>query len=164
VCQNAAWAQLTVTVGLRRLTFCFVIAYIRVMANISDTIRSALEAFVDDISNLIQQAALESVEAALAGASTIPGRRGRGGRASAHSFAALAQSRKKGAKRTPEELEQLIKKLHSYIGKNPGQRIEQIAQGLDISTKELNLPAKKLISEKKLSTKGQKRATTYFAK
>ncbi len=147
------------------MTFCFVIAYIREMANISDTIRSALDAFVDDISNLIQQAALESVEAALAGASTIPGRRGRGVRgAAAPSFAALAQNRKKGAKRTPEELEQLIKKLHGYIAKNPGQRIEQIAASLDISTKELNLPAKKLISEKKLSTKGQKRATTYFAK
>ncbi len=136
------------------------------MANINDTIRAALDAFVEDISNLIQQAALESVEQALAGASVIPGRRGRGaGRAIAvPAFAALGASRKKGAKRTAEELEQLIKQLHSYIAKNPGQRIEQIAQGLDISTKELNLPAKKLIAEKKLSTKGQKRATTYFAK
>jgi hypothetical protein len=136
------------------------------MANISDTIRAALDAFVNDLSSLIQEAALESVEQALAEASTIPGRGGRGSRAArvaAPSFA-LSQSRKKGAKRTPEELEQLIKKLHGYIAKNPGQRIEQIAQGLDISTKELNLPAKKLISEKKLSTKGQKRATTYFAK
>src|SRR5258706_2185699 len=136
------------------------------MANINDTIRAALDSFVEDISNLIQQAALESVEQALAGASVIPGRRGgRGaGRAVAASFVALGRGRKKGAKRTAEELEQLIKKLHSYIAKNPGQRIEQIAQGLDITTKELNLPAKKLISEKKLSTKGQKRATTYFAK
>ncbi|HYP76663.1 MAG TPA: DNA-binding protein [Polyangiaceae bacterium] len=136
------------------------------MANISDTIRAALDAFVNDLSSLIQEAALESVEQALAEASTIPGR-GRGarsGRVAAPSFASLADNRKKGAKRTPEELEQLIKKLHGYIAKNPGQRIEQIAQGLDISTKELNLPAKKLISEKKLSTKGQKRATTYFAK
>ena len=137
------------------------------MANINDTIRAALDAFVEDISNLIQQAALDSVEQALAGASVIPGRRGgRGaaGRAAVSSFSGLGRGQKKGAKRTAEELEQLIKKLHSYIAKNPGQRIEQIAQGLDITTKELNLPAKKLISEKKLSTKGQKRATTYFAK
>jgi len=134
------------------------------MANISDTIRAALDSFVNDLSSLIQEAALESVEQALAEASTIPGRSGRGARAAASSFVSLAANRKKGAKRTPEELEQLIKKLHGYIAKNPGQRIEQIAQGLDISTKELNLPAKKLISEKKLSTKGQKRATTYFAK
>jgi DNA-binding NtrC family response regulator len=137
------------------------------MANISDTIRAALDSFVNDLSSLIQEAALESVEQALAEASAIPGRGGRGARAArsaAPSFASPSQSRKKGAKRTPEELEQLIKKLHGYIAKNPGQRIEQIAQGLDISTKELNLPAKKLISDKKLSTKGQKRATTYFAK
>ena len=136
------------------------------MANINDTIRAALDSFVEDISNLIQQAALESVEQALAGASAIPGRRGgRGaGRAAAAPLVALSRGRKKGAKRTQDELDQLIKKLHSYIAKNPGQRIEQIAQGLDISTKELNLPAKKLIGDKKLSTKGQKRATTYFAK
>ncbi len=140
------------------------------MANINDTIRAALDAFVTDLSSLIQEAALESVEQALAEASTIPGRGARGARgaraAAVASFAlsSLSSNRKKGAKRTPEELEQLIKKLHGYIAKNPGQRIEQIAQGLDISTKELNLPAKKLISEKKLSTKGQKRATTYFAK
>jgi len=136
------------------------------MANINDTIRAALDAFVTDLSSLIQEAALESVEQALAEASTIPGRSGRGARAreALSSFVSLSANRKKGAKRTPEELEQLIKKLHGYIAKNPGQRIEQIAQGLDISTKELNLPAKKLISEKKLATKGQKRATTYFAK
>jgi hypothetical protein len=134
------------------------------MANISDTIRAALDSFVNDLSSLIQEAALESVEQALAEASTIPGRGGRGARAAAVSSLSFSDNRKKGAKRTPEELEQLIKKLHGYIAKNPGQRIEQIAQGLDISTKELNLPAKKLISEKKLSTKGQKRATTYFAK
>lgn len=134
------------------------------MANINDTIRAALDSFVDDITNLIQQAALQSVEEALASASAVPGKRGRGARVGAAPFVSLSVSRKKGAKRTPEELEQLIKQLHGYIAKNPGQRIEQIAQGLDISTKELNLPAKKLISEKKLSTKGQKRATTYFAK
>jgi DNA-binding NtrC family response regulator len=137
------------------------------MANISDAIRAALDSFVEDLSNLIQQAALESVEQALASASTVPGKRGRGARAAVPAFVSLSassQGRKKGAKRTPEELEQLIKKLHSYVAKNPGQRIEQIASGLDISTKELNLPAKKLIGDKKLSTKGQKRATTYFAK
>ena len=139
------------------------------MANISDTIRAALDAFVTDLSNLIQEAALESVEQALAEASSIPGRGGRGGRgarASAPSFVSLSlsQSRKKGAKRTPEELEQLIKKLHGYIAKNPGQRIEQIAVGMGTSTKELTLPARKLLAEKALKTKGQRRATQYFSK
>ncbi len=90
------------------------------MANISDAIRAALDSFVQDLSTLIQQAALDSVEQALASASTIPGKRGRGARAALPAFAplSLSQNRKKGAKRTPEELEQLIKKLHSYIAKN----------------------------------------------
>ena len=47
---------------------------------------------------------------------------------------------------------------------NPGQRIEQIADGMGTSTKELNLPAKKLIAGKQLKTKGQKRATQYFSR
>jgi hypothetical protein len=70
----------------------------------------------------------------------------------------------KGAKRTPEELEALTKKLRAAIAKQPGQRIEQIGAGLGVATKELVLPVKKLLGEKSISTKGQKRATTYFAK
>ncbi|MET0792715.1 MAG: hypothetical protein ABW061_14435, partial [Polyangiaceae bacterium] len=81
------------------------------MSNISDAIRASLDSFVEDLSNLIQQAALESVEQALASASAIPGKRGRGARAALPAFVSLSQDRKKGAKRTPEELEQLIKKL-----------------------------------------------------
>ncbi len=70
----------------------------------------------------------------------------------------------KGAKRTPEELDALVKKFHAYVGKNPGQRIEQIGIGLGVSTKTLVLPVKNLHSEKQIGTKGQKRATSYFAK
>ena len=58
----------------------------------------------------------------------------------------------------------MVKKLHSHIAKNPGQRIEHISKTLGIPTKEFVLPIKKLVSEKKVSTKGAKRATTYYAK
>jgi hypothetical protein len=70
----------------------------------------------------------------------------------------------KGRKRPPEELAKLTRSLLTYIKRKPGQRIEQIGAALDLATKELALPAKKLIAEKKLSTKCQKRATVYFAK
>jgi hypothetical protein len=63
-----------------------------------------------------------------------------------------------------KELLGLVKKLHSFVAKNPGQRIEQVGKALGVATKELVLLVKKLVGEKKLSTKGQKRATTYFAK
>lgn len=130
------------------------------MSNIDAAIREAVESFVEQLRDLIQQAALESVQAALSGAG--PARRGV--KAGRPAVGVLAKGRQKGAKRTPEELEGLVKKLHSHVAKNPGQRIEQIGKALGIVTKELVLPVKKLVSEKKLSTKGQKRATTYFAK
>lgn len=70
----------------------------------------------------------------------------------------------KGGKRSPAELVVLTNILLKYIAKHPGQRIEHIAVGLGRPTKELNLPIKKLISEKLIATKGQKRATTYTAR
>ncbi|HET9959095.1 MAG TPA: hypothetical protein VFQ61_31610 [Polyangiaceae bacterium] len=76
--------------------------------------------------------------------------------------AAGGPARAKGAKRSPEELEELTTQLLEYIKNNPGQRIEQIAEGLGTSTKELNLPAKKLLNTKAIKTKGHKRATQYL--
>jgi len=130
------------------------------MPNTDAAIRDAVESFVEQLRELIQQAALESVEVALSGGA--PARRGaKPGRSA---VAVLAKDHQKGAKRTSEELEALVKKLHSYVAKNSGQRIEQIGKALGVATKELMLPVKKLVGEKKISTKGQKRATTYFAK
>jgi len=70
----------------------------------------------------------------------------------------------KGAKRTPAELDALTARLLAYISKHPGERIEKIAIGMSTTTKELNLPVKKLVADKSISTKGQKRATSYYAK
>lgn len=72
--------------------------------------------------------------------------------------------RVKGAKRDPEAIGALTKALQAYVSKHPGQRIEQIAVGMQVSTRELNLPVKKLQAEKLLHSRGQKRATTYSLK
>jgi hypothetical protein len=129
------------------------------MSNSDTAIRAAVDAFVEQLSGLIRQAALESVQALLSDGAGPSRRASKVARGSV-----AVKGRRKGAKRTPEELEALVKKFHSHVVKNPGQRIEQIGQILAIPTKELALPVKRLMSEKKLSSKGQKRATTYFAK
>ena len=72
-----------------------------------------------------------------------------------------ATPRPKGSKRSPEDIEELTRNLLSYVKKNSGQRIEQIAAGLGVGTGDLALPAKKLLAEKRLKTQGQKRGTTY---
>ena len=111
---------------------------------------------------------METVQQALAGGGDVP-RRGRRGAAVAvarrgvgGAAKAPRSARAKGAKRSPDELEKLTGQLLTYIKGNAGQRIEQIADGMGTSTKELNLPAKKLLSTKAIKTKGHKRATQYF--
>ncbi|MGC4089804.1 MAG: DNA-binding protein [Polyangiaceae bacterium] len=137
------------------------------MANSSvpDQVRSLVESFVAEMSDLIRRSAMETVQHALAGGEAP--RRGRRGAAAGRRGAALApvkgaRVRAKGAKRSPDELEELTSQLLAYVKGNPGQRIEQIAEGMSTSTKELNLPAKKLIGSKALKTRGHKRATQYF--
>jgi hypothetical protein len=129
------------------------------MSNIDDPVRQAVELFVEQLKDLIQRAALESVQTALNGGTSS--RRGSQRQRSA-SFVA-PQRHETSSKRSPAELAALIKKLHAHITKHPGLRIEKIAVGLGLPTKALVLPVKRLIGEKKLATKGQKRATVYFA-
>jgi len=71
--------------------------------------------------------------------------------------------RTKGQKRSPKELEMLESRLLRYVKIHPGQGIEQIAKGMTISTKELNLPMRKLVADGAIKTKGEKRATKYTA-
>jgi hypothetical protein len=127
------------------------------MSNADVAVREAVESFVAQLKGLIQQAALESVQAALNGGGPV-----RRGATPRHTANGRPSGRR--TKRTAAELDGMSKKLHSYVAKHPGQRIEQIGAALSIATRELALPVKKLSSEKKLTTKGQKRATTYFAK
>jgi predicted transcriptional regulator len=57
----------------------------------------------------------------------------------------------------------LSDKFASYVKANPGLRIEQINKELGTTTKDLALPIRKLIADGKITAKGQKRSTTYFA-
>jgi len=121
-------------------------------------IESLVATFVADLTALIQASALVVVEEALQSAST-PTRSVSQRRASPTPI-----RRPKGAKRNPKDLAALTEKLAAFIKKTPGRRIEQIGKDLGMPTKELSLPIRKLIASKRVSTKGQKRATTYFAR
>jgi hypothetical protein len=124
----------------------------------TDTVRTLIDQFVQDLTSAIEQSVLSVVREALGGGPAARPGRAKGARTAA------PRARGKGQKRDPKELEALTAKLRSYIAKNPGQRIEQIGKGLGTPTKELALPAKKLLAGKQIATKGQKRATTYFPK
>jgi len=67
-------------------------------------------------------------------------------------------------KRSPEDLAKLKDRVLAIVAKNPGARAETISKALEVPNKDIVLPIRKLIDEKKLSSKGQKRATEYYSK
>jgi hypothetical protein len=73
-----------------------------------------------------------------------------------------AATRPKGAKRTPEELENLIRDFAAQVKKTPGQSVETLAKTLGVTTKDLQLPVLKAFEAKLIKTTGQRRGTKYF--
>lgn len=126
----------------------------------SPRIQALVSQFVENLTAAIQEEGAAAFKAAIAGGTTSLGR-ARAPRANVGRKGAQTR-RRKGAKRDPKELAALTEKLGAFIKKTPGQRIEQIGKAMGTPTKDLALPVKKLIEAKKISTKGQKRATTYF--
>jgi hypothetical protein len=158
------------------------------MSNAENNIKNRVDAFVNDLSDLIRQSALEAVAEALkkgGEVSTAPvprrpgrpakvveapvaakpaGKPGRPAKSSSAASSAAAAKRRAGEKRSPVLLAQVTDQVGNHIKSNPGQGVEQIAKALSTTTKELTLPIRKLLGDKKITSKGQKRATRYFPK
>jgi hypothetical protein len=126
------------------------------MTDFQSEMNRVVSGFVAQITDLARRAAIDTLESALG--------KSRGGSHSApRSVGGGGGSRRKGAKRTGDELDKLAENFYAFVGKHPGLRIEQINKELGTSTKDLALPIRKMISEGSLKTKGSKRSTTYFA-
>lgn len=68
-------------------------------------------------------------------------------------------------RRSPEEIASTLDQVVAIVKKNPeGLRAEQIRQELGLQAKEMPRILKEGLSKKVFRSKGQKRATTYFAK
>jgi hypothetical protein len=129
------------------------------MATTPDPIRASIDTFLSDIQALTRAAALDAVQAVLAGEAPSSGtsrRRNRRG-------APKARRATKRGKRTTQDVQAVAAKVLGYVKSNAGQRLEEIGRGLRVETQGLKLPIQKLIAERKLRTTGQKRGTKYFA-
>lgn len=122
------------------------------MTDVHTQIERLVATFVEQVTQLARQAAMDTLSGGLkrrGGITLLAGVPGRG--------------RGKGVKRTQHDLSRTGDKLLEFVSANPGLRIEQINKQLGTSTRDLQLPIRKLISEGQLKTKGQKRSTQYFA-
>lgn len=126
------------------------------MMDLQSQVNDRVSAFVAEITELARKAAYEMLATSL-------DQEGAGGRARAFlTRGGALQSRRKGAKRTADELSAMADAFLAYVGEHPGQRMEVIAKELGYTTQELTLPVKKLLSSGKLQVEGQKRATSYY--
>jgi hypothetical protein len=105
---------------------------------------------------------LEQVSAQLGGITSTNGAtNGKAKRKAAKKAQAPAEAKATRVKRTPEDISKIADKIEAYVRDNPGTRIDAVAKAIKKNTKELQLPVRKLIEEKRVRTEGQKRATEY---
>ena len=137
--------------------------------DLDSEIRSRIESFLAEISNLLKISALEAVREALGGAVAGPARRGpgrprgSGARATAGTNGRKAGRRGSRGRRSGADLEAMNGTILDHVRANPGQGSEQIGAAIGMSSKEMRLPIQKLIAEGQLRTEGQRRGTKYFA-
>lgn len=126
------------------------------MSDVQTQINRLVATFVEQVTTLARQAAMDMIAGARAGG------RGRKGGAPVLLAGVPGRGRGKGVKRTSSDLARVGDKLLAFVQTNPGLRIEQINKALGTSTRDLQLPVRKLIASGELKAKGHKRSTQYF--
>jgi hypothetical protein len=130
----------------------------------SSKVESLIQEFVSNLRQAIAADAAEMFRLAAGGAARgKPGPKPRTAAGRPPNTKA-GSSKRKGGKRTSEEIEAQAATVLSYLKKNPQHGAEQIGAALGMTTSELALPIKSLLTKKSLKTVGQKRGTKYSAK
>jgi hypothetical protein len=143
------------------------------MSNIQSQIHVLARHFVDQVVEVLRGASLRDLVSheVGAGGSVANGRPVRGAAAVA-STAPSPTPAPKGARstgrlprRSADEIQAALDKIVGLLKKHKdGLRAEEIRSNLGMLAKEMPRILKEGLSTKKLTSKGQKRATTYFAK
>jgi hypothetical protein len=142
--------------------------------SLKNRISALAEEFSAGVLAAIRSASLEEI---LAGGSTAPAKRAPGrlpkanGGLTTESAKAAPRTpapRRKGgrlARRSPEQSGEVIELIVAALKKSKdGMRSEQLQKVLKLDKKEISGPLNEALEGKKISKKGQRRATTYFAR
>ena len=137
--------------------------------NSEKAIQAHVESFVRDLTAMIRESALDTVRAALG--ETVTKKRGPGrprtkrkAKGTTRNATTTTRPRKgKRIRRSSEDVEALASAVLAHVKANPGQGVTEIARALRRTSKDLKLPIQKLLADKKLKTKGERRGTKYFA-
>jgi hypothetical protein len=139
------------------------------MQNLRSALSELASSFTDSVLEAIRTASIEELLAQTSMNTGANGRRARSVAAPAPKAAAPARASRAASsgrlpRRSDEEINAALDGVVALVKKNrEGLRAEQIRATLGLQPKELPRILKQGLSSKKLKSKGQKRATTYFA-
>jgi hypothetical protein len=134
------------------------------MSTIHGSLSTLASKFADDVLAAIRTASLSDLLESHGTASHARPARSNG---SAKPSPAKALKAENGrlARRGPEEIGKVVTSIVSLLAKNPaGMRAEQIRGALNLQSKEMPRPLAEALKQKLITSKGQKRATTYSVK
>jgi hypothetical protein len=134
------------------------------MNTLKSRIDSLASAFASDVVRAIRSASVED----LLGGMGVDSRHAPGSlRSAANAAVPRARTTARGRlrRRSQDEIRGTLDKVHGLLrASKGGLRAEQIRVALKLDVREMPRVLKEGLATKKLSSKGRKRATTYFAK
>lgn len=141
------------------------------MSSLRSTLTDLAQTFAANVLEAIRQMSLDEILAETQGGGAVGG--GRGGpraRVALEVGAAGRTGRKKAvgggrlSRRSADDIAAIVDDIVGLLEKHSeGLRAEQIRAQLGLEAKELPRPLADALAAKRISKKGQKRATTYFA-
>jgi hypothetical protein len=141
------------------------------MNTLKSRLDSLASSFATEVVRAIQAASLEELmgSGVVGGGKRRPGRpRGAGAAPAVPAETTATPRARKGSRltrRSPEEIKATLDKVHGLLKSSKGGlRAEQIRAALKLDVREMPRVLKEGLAAKRLTSKGQKRATTYFAR
>ncbi len=135
------------------------------MSSLKSRLDSLASTFATDVVRAIQSASLEELLGEVGGARRGPGRPN-GATAAAATPRPRAAGRRGGRlpRRSADDIAKTLDRVVGLVKRHKsGLRAEQIRSELHMQAKEMPRVLKEGLSKRVLKSKGQKRATTYFA-
>jgi hypothetical protein len=137
------------------------------MSTLKSRLESLAQSFTSDVVRAIQSASLEELLGEVAGAKRGPGRPRRVSAPEAVPAPRAPSLKRAGRlpRRSAADIKATLDKVHGLLkAAKSGMRSEEIRKALKLDVREVPRVLKEGLAAKKLTSKGQKRATTYFAK
>jgi hypothetical protein len=137
------------------------------MTTLKNKIHSLADTFANEILAAIRGASLEEILDGGSGGGARRGRPAGGGGAAAASAPATGKGRRGGRRmrRSSADIAPVIDRIVSKLKEHKaGLRSEQLQKVLGIPKREIVRPINEALAAKKITKKGEKRSTTYFAR